>query len=115
MTVQQLAGELAGEGWLALVPHLYHRDGTGESADELAEHGDPEQVRRRVGRLTADSLRLDVDASLRWLSTQGVSADRIGVMGYGLGGTVALIVATQRDLGAAVTIDGVGVVEPVAP
>ena len=109
--VQQLAGELAGEGWLALVPHLYHRDGPGE----LVGDGDPEQVRRRIGRLTADSLRLDVDASLRWLSTQGVSADRIGVMGYELGGTVALIVATQRDLGAAVTIDGVGVVEPVAP
>ncbi|MGH4024914.1 MAG: dienelactone hydrolase family protein [Pseudonocardiaceae bacterium] len=116
--VQQLAGELAGEGWLAVVPHLYHRYGEEsavESAGELAEDGDPEQVRRRIGRLTADSLRLDVDASLRWLSTQGVSADRIGVMGYGLGGTVALVVATQRDLGAAVTIDGVGVVEPVAP
>lgn len=105
--VRQLAGELAGEGWLALVPHLYHRDGV----EELAAEGDPEQVRR----LSAESLLLDVDASLGWLGTQGVSADRIGVMGYGLGGTVALIIATQRTLGAAVTIDGVGVVEPVIP
>lgn len=111
--VQRLAEDLADEGWLALVPHLYHRDGAGEPGGEAAGDGDSEQVRRQVGRLSADSLRLDVDAALRWLGAQGVSADRIGVVGYELGGTVALVIATQRDLGAAVTIDGVGVVEPV--
>jgi carboxymethylenebutenolidase len=33
----------------------------------------------------------------------------------GLGGAVALIVAAQRDLGAAVTVDGIGVMQPVVP
>lgn len=111
--VQRLADELAGEGWLALVPHLYHRGGAEEPVEEPAGDGDSGQLRRLAGQLTADSLRLDVDAALHWLSTQGVSPDRIGVVGYELGGTLALVIATQRDLGAAVTIDGVGVVEPV--
>lgn len=110
-TVRHLADGLAGEGWLTLVPHLYHRD----TPDELPEDSDPEQVRRRIERLSAESITLDVDASLRWLTARGVSDDRIGVVGYGLGGTMALITATLRDLGAAVTIDGIGVVAPVAP
>jgi carboxymethylenebutenolidase len=109
--VWQLAGDLAGEGWLAVIPHLYHRDG----ADELPQGSDPEQVRSHVERLSGESLHADTDASLRWLARRGVTADRIGMVGFGLGGAVALIVATQRDLGAAVTIDGIGIVQPLAP
>ena len=109
--VWQLAEGLAGEGWLAVIPHLYHRDGVGE----LPEDGDPEQVRRHVAGLSAESVDADTDASLRWLAQRGITADRIGVVGFGLGGALALIVATQRDLGAAVTVGGVGVVQPVAP
>lgn len=109
--VWQLAEGLAGEGWLAVIPHLYHRD----DVDELPRHSGPEQVRNHVERLSAESVGADTDASLRWLAQQGVTADRIGVIGFGLGGAVALIVAALRDLGAAVTVDGIGVVQPVAP
>lgn len=82
--VWQLAAGLAGDGWLAVIPQL------------------------RV-----HSLHADTDAALGWLARRGVSADRIGVVGFGLGGTAALLVATQHNLGAAVTIDGIGVVAPV--
>ncbi|MDQ4103626.1 MAG: dienelactone hydrolase family protein, partial [Actinomycetota bacterium] len=67
----------------------------------------------QVQRLTADSVHADTDAAFRWLAQRAVAADRIGVMGFGLGGAVALIVATQRDLGAAVTVGGIGILEPV--
>ncbi|MGH3765937.1 MAG: dienelactone hydrolase family protein [Pseudonocardiaceae bacterium] len=105
--VWELAAGLAGEGWLAVIPHLCHRDG-----GELPE--DDEAVRSHLGRLTAASLRADTDAAFDWLARRDVPADRIGAVGFGLGGAVALIVATQRELGAAVTIGGIGVVEPVA-
>ncbi|MDQ4011012.1 MAG: dienelactone hydrolase family protein [Actinomycetota bacterium] len=108
--VWQLAEGLAGEGWLAVIPHLYHRAGV----DELPEGGDLEQVNSCVAGLSANSVEADTDASFHWLVQCGVTADRIGVVGFGLGGAVALIVATQRDLGAAVTVDGIGVVAPVA-
>ncbi len=108
--VWQLADGLAGEGWLAVIPHLYHR----ADADELPEDGDPRQVLRHVARLSTDSVQADTDASLRWLAARGVTAEQIGVVGFGLGGMVALIVAAQRDLGAAVTVDGIGVVAPVS-
>ena len=110
--VWRLAAGLAGEGWLAVIPHLYHRDGV----DELPEDGsdDGATVRRHVEQLTAESIHADTDAVFSWLARCGVSADRIGVVGFGLGGTVALIIATQRDFGAAVTVGGIGVMQPVA-
>ena len=106
--VWQLAAGLASEGWLAVIPHLYHRDGV----DELPEAS--AAVRWYVQRLTAQSIHADTDAAGGWLAQRGVSTDRIGVVGFGLGGAVALLVATQRDFGAAVTVGGIGVVRPVA-
>ena len=106
--VWQLAAGLASEGWLAVIPHLYHRDGV----DELPEAS--AAVRWYVQRLTAQSVHADTDAAGGWLAQRGVSTDRIGVVGFGLGGAVALMVATQRDFGAAVTVGGIGVVRPVA-
>jgi carboxymethylenebutenolidase len=106
--VWQLAAGLASEGWLAVIPHLYHRDGVDEVPEESAA------VRWYVQRLTARSVYADTDAACSWLARRGVTSDRIGVVGFGLGGAVALMVATQRDLGAAVTVGGIGVVAPVA-
>jgi carboxymethylenebutenolidase len=110
--VWQLAAGLASEGWLAVIPHLYHRDGVDELPADCDECGDV--LLSHVERLTTESVHADTDGAIRWLMRRGVTADRIGVMGFGLGGAVALIVATQRDLGAAVTVGGIGVVQRVA-
>jgi carboxymethylenebutenolidase len=110
--VWQLAAGLAGEGWLAVIPHLYHRDGVDVVPEDWDRDG--EATRRYVERLTAQSVHADTDAAFRWLAQRGVTTDRLGVVGFGLGGAVALMVATQRDLGAAVTVCGIGVVQPVA-
>jgi carboxymethylenebutenolidase len=92
------------------MPHLYHRDG----ADELLADGDSDQVRDQVQRLSADSVLADTDASFRWLADHHVTGDRMGVVGFGLGGSVALIVAARRDLGAAVSVAAVGVLGAVS-
>jgi carboxymethylenebutenolidase len=110
--VWQLAAGLAGEGWLAAIPHLYHRDGVDVVPEDSDRDG--EAARWYVERLTAQSVHADTDAAFRWLAQRGVTTDRLGVVGFGLGGAVALMVATQRDLGAAVTVCGIGVIRPVA-
>jgi carboxymethylenebutenolidase len=106
--VWQLAAGLAGEGWLAVIPDLFHR----HDIDELPAGG--ATARRHLAWLTETSVHADTDAALRWLARRRVAADQMGVVGFGLGGAAALIVATKRDLGAAVTIGGIGAVEPVA-
>lgn len=81
-----LAG-LAGEGWLTVTPHLERDD------------------------LTQQDLLDATDATLVWLAERGVEADLIGVVGFDLGGTAALVVASNRRLGAAVSVGGQGVTE----
>jgi carboxymethylenebutenolidase len=103
--VRGLVHGLAGEGWLAVAPHLYHRD----TSDEL--EGDDGQVQQQVERLDGEQVMADTDTAFDWLSEHDISTDRMGVIGFDLGGTVALLVAAERTLGAAVTVEGEGISE----
>jgi len=100
--VRGLVHGLAGDGWLTVAPHLYHRDG----ADEL--DGSAEQVQEQVDRLEAEQVLADTDTAFGWLADHDISPDRMGIIGFDLGGSVALLVAAQRTLGAAVSVAGEG-------
>ncbi|TWP51570.1 carboxymethylenebutenolidase [Lentzea tibetensis] len=102
--VRSLVKSLAAEGWLAVAPHLY-----GE-ADRV--HG--ADVHDQVSRLSGDAVLEDTDVAFVWLGQQGVSADRMGVVGFDLGGSVAMVVAASRTIGAAVTVQGPGILEPLS-
>jgi carboxymethylenebutenolidase len=106
--VRGLVQGLAGDGWLTVAPHLYHRD----AADELDGAADDE-VQQQVDRLEGEQIMADTDTAFGWLADHDISADRMGVIGFDLGGSVALVVAAQRRLGAAVTVAGEGIA--VAP
>ena len=102
-SVRGIVHGLAADGWLAVAPHLYHRDG----ADEL--DGADEEVQQQVDRLDGEQVMADTDTAFGWLAERGVAPDLMGVIGFDLGGSVALLVATKRTLGAAVTVAGEGV------
>jgi carboxymethylenebutenolidase len=101
--VRSLVSSLADEGWLAIAPHLY---------DEDRVHGD--DIRDQVSKLSGDRLLEDTDVAFVWLGQQGVSADRMGVVGFDIGGTVAMVVAASRTIGAAVTVQAPGILEPLS-
>lgn len=101
--VRTLVSSLAAEGWLAIAPHLY-------DADRV--HGD--EIRDQVSKLSGDRLLEDTDVAFVWLGQQGVSPDRMGVVGFDTGGTVAMVVAASRTIGAAVTVQGPGILEPLS-
>lgn len=86
---------LALEGWLAAAPNLFHRG-----------HGDEREV-------FGDDLFEDVDATFDWLVARGVYEDSIGVIGFDDAGTAAMIVATSRPVGAAVSVAAAGILEPL--
>lgn len=100
-TVRGLVSGLAAEGWLAVAPHLY---------DEVS--GD--EVAAVVSGLSGEEVLADTDVAFVWLGQRGVSQDRMGVMGFDLGGSVAMVVAGSRTIGAAVTVGGGGILEPLA-
>ncbi|GLZ32509.1 carboxymethylenebutenolidase [Lentzea sp. NBRC 105346] len=101
--VRSLVKSLAEEGWLVVAPHLYEAD---------LVRGD--EVHDQVSRLSGDAVLEDTDVAFVWLGQQGVSPDRMGVVGFDLGGTVAMVVAASRTVGAAVTVQGPGILEPLS-
>ncbi|MGJ7908944.1 dienelactone hydrolase family protein [Actinopolyspora sp. H202] len=105
-----LVAALAEEGWLTVAPHLYHRDGT----DELSPEETPHRVAEQVSRLSGEAVLADTDAAFVWLADRGVSSDRQGIIGFDIGGSAALMVASSRRLGAAVTVGGDGIVTPLS-
>lgn len=102
-TVRLLTGTLAEQGWLVVAPHLY------PDADEL--HAD--DVDEKLSQLAGDAVLADSDVACIWLAEQGITPDRIGVIGFDLGGAAALVVATRRALGAAVSVSGGGILSPL--
>ncbi|WP_069162068.1 dienelactone hydrolase family protein [Nocardia altamirensis] len=89
-----LMGALASEGWTVVVPNLFHRT-------------DPR------GEVFGEELFDDFDACFDWLTRRGVFPDTIGVLGFDSAGTAAFLVATNRPVGAAVSVAAPGIVEPL--
>ncbi|EFC85258.1 dienelactone hydrolase family protein [Frankia sp. EUN1f] len=94
--------ELADAGYLAIAPHLYHRDGIAEVDPTDGWAGAIPQM----GTLTGDGIHADVDDCLAHLSDAGLDPSQTAVIGFCMGGTVALATASRRPLAAAVSFYG---------
>ena len=86
---------LADSGYYVLLPDLFWRAGRYPPLDIVkARGGDPEMValfQKLRGSTDADKQMADARASLDWLSKQPqAKADRVGVTGYCMGGSIAL-------------------------
>jgi carboxymethylenebutenolidase len=100
---------LASQGYYAVAPHLFHR--TQELDDGTLERS--ADTRRHRHLLTEEGILDDVDSTFAHLAVHGYDEpSRIGLLGFCLGGAVALIAASNRAAGAAVTFYGSGVTEP---
>lgn len=104
--IEDICRRLADAGWLAVAPHLFHRTG-----DPKLGYVDMAPVMEHMGKLTADDVMEDVDAALAHLADAGVPLAKTGVVGFCMGGTVALHVTAVRDVGAGVTFYGGGVTQ----
>lgn len=105
--VRHLVQSLAAEGWLAVAPHHYHDD---EGSGDI----DAERAAEQVSALSGESVLADADIAFAWLAQHDVRLDLIGVVGFDLGGAVAMLVATSRDIGAAVSVSGGGILDPLS-
>jgi carboxymethylenebutenolidase len=105
--IEDVAQRLADVGWLAVAPALFHRSGS-----PVFEYGtDFKDLLPVFSALNAEGIAADLEATIGYLSGRGVPSQRIGIVGFCMGGTVALHAATRFPLGAAVTFYGGGVAE----
>jgi carboxymethylenebutenolidase len=93
---------LAAEGYLAVAPHLYHR----VTDAPVRRYSETRLLQRS---LTGQSLRHDLDDALDALDSAGVGPGRAGLLGYSMGGTVALWAAATMPIAAAVSYYGAGI------
>ena len=102
--IASICQRLADVGWLAIAPAFFHRNGS-----PVFEYGDYAGVLPQMQALTPAGIDADLDASFEFLAQRGFAANRCGVVGFCMGGAVALYAGTRSPLGAAVTFYGGGV------
>lgn len=105
--IEDLVARFEKEGYAAVAPHLFHRQG-----DPVFGYDDGfDAIRPVMASLTGEGLLADVDDALKALGDRGVSPARTAIVGFCMGGTVALFAGAMRELGAAVSFYGGGVTE----
>lgn len=80
--IQGVCERLAGAGYLALAPDLFH--------GELIPYTDSQRAMAKIPTLKDDTLLDEVAASLDWLDVQGTKG-RNGIIGFCLGGRLTFL------------------------
>jgi len=112
--IRDVAERVAREGYVALAPNFFHRH-----APELElgydEAGFTEGM-KYLGMLDADQMIADARAAVDWLRGRAdVRGDRIGTMGFCIGGHMAYLTACETDVAAAASFYGGGIAAPQGP
>ncbi len=104
--IEDVCRRFAVEGYLAVAPHLFHRSG-----DPKLGYDDLPAALSHMKQLKSAQILDDVDAALVELGRAGIPSARRFIVGFCMGGSVALVVAARRPVAASVTFYGGGVKE----
>jgi len=109
--LKDIARRLAQEGYVAIVPDLYSRLG-----NQVVPNGNPDLAGKLMSSLKQEDGLKDLQATIAYLKTlPEVDAGRIGVTGFCMGGSYALMLpCVSQDIKAAVPFYG-QVPSPDAP
>jgi carboxymethylenebutenolidase len=84
-----MADRLGTAGFVALAPDLYH--------GELAAHDEMDKAGHLMQTLPPDRAGRDMSGAVDYLSTHpAVTSDKIGVVGFCMGGMLAFLIAANR-------------------
>jgi carboxymethylenebutenolidase len=109
--IRGVCRRLAGAGYAALAPELYHRQGSGIVVD----YGDFDRARPLLASLTPDGLTSDLLSALSFLDAHpAVDPARIGIVGFCVGGYVSFLAACRTHVSVAVCFYGGGIATPRA-
>ncbi len=99
--IKDVARRFAKEGYFAVAPDLYSRQGHKVTAD-------PNVAGQLMGGLKPEDGINDLLSTINWLGRdKGVRADRIGVVGFCMGGSYALLLpCTSKEIKAAAPFYG---------
>jgi len=106
--IRDLTERVAREGYVALAPEIHHRAAPGI---ELAyDQAGMTRGMELIPKLSVEGLSADLSASLKFLRARAdVRADRVGCMGFCIGGHVAYFAACTTDMRATASFYGGGI------
>lgn len=112
--IRDVVERIAREGYVVLAADFFHRTGPG------VEFGYDEQGFEKgfalLNQLAADEMIADAQAALDHLRTRDdVIADRIGAVGFCIGGHMTYLTACETDVKAAASFYGGGIATPEGP
>jgi carboxymethylenebutenolidase len=112
--IRDVTERVAREGYVAIAPDYFHRTGPGV---ELGyDDAGMAQGMKLLGALRADEMIEDAAATVAYLrgrsDTQG---DRIGAMGFCIGGHMTYLSACTTDIQASASFYGGGIAAPQGP
>ena len=112
--VRQMAEQLAGLGYVVLVPDVYYRSGDWAPFDMKNVFNDKAERQRlfgMIGSITPDAMESDARAFFDYLAARPeVTGERFGTTGYCMGGRTSLVVAGRvpERVAAAMSFHGGG-------
>lgn len=111
--IRDVTERVAREGYVALAPDFFHR-----SAPGLELGYSDQDMQTGIGylmKLDADEMIADAKAALAALrARRDVRGDRIGCMGFCIGGHMTFLTACETDVRAAASYYGGGIAAPQA-
>lgn len=112
--IQSVAERVAREGYVACAPNFFHR-----VAPDLNLGYDEAGMNEGIGhmmKLTADNMIADQKAAIAYLHSRGdVVSNKIGAMGFCIGGHMTYLTACENDIAAAASFYGGGIAAPEGP
>ena len=106
--IRDVTERVAREGYVALAPDFFHRTGPGVEYG-YDEKGMTEGI-KLLNQLKADEMIADARATLSFLKRQNfVKGDKIGAMGFCVGGHVTYLTACETEVKAAASFYGGGI------
>jgi carboxymethylenebutenolidase len=96
--IKDVCDRFADEGFVALAPDLYHGKATKS----------PDEAGRLMMAMRIDGAEKDISAAAQYLlSLDSITSDRVGVVGFCMGGALSLYTATKNsNVGACVVFYG---------
>ncbi|MGB3308142.1 MAG: dienelactone hydrolase family protein [Nodosilinea sp.] len=106
--IREVTERIAGAGYVAIAPHIYHRQAPGFEVGYTAE--DLEMGRQHKQGTKATELLADVQGAIAYLYGQdNVIPSGVGCIGFCFGGHVAYLAATLPEVKATASFYGAGI------
>lgn len=111
--IRDVTRRVAAEGYVALAPDFFHR--TGPGLDLGYDDAGFEEGFKHLNALVADQMIADAKDAVAYLRGREDTTDKVGAMGFCIGGHMTYLTACETDVNAAAAYYGGGIAAPEGP